>query len=125
MRKIYNKNQKKLQSLFDIAETVEVISNIQMFKNIQTCLIVVYIISLDFRVLSLMVCYLLLFHFSSKIYRKYIETKNNLLNRYSELSYLISQEFRDGRKLTEWQNERDFITELLVQKKLMERKLSF
>jgi len=71
------------------------------------------------------VCYLLLFHLSSKIYRKYIETKNNLLNRYSELSYLISQEFYDGRKLTEWQNERDFITELLVQKKLMERKLSF
>jgi len=125
MGKIYNKNQKKLQSLFAIEETVEVMSNIQMFKNIQTCLIIVYIIRLDFIVLSLMLCYLFLFLFSSKIYKEYTETKNNLLNRYSELNHLISQEFRDGKKLTEWQNERDFILDLLVQKKLLKRESSF
>lgn len=125
MEKIINKNQKKLQNLFDIAEIVEVFSNIQMFKNIQTCLIVVYIVSFDIRVLSLMLCYLLLFHFSSKIYRKYIETKNNLLDRYYELTNLISQEFYDGRKLTDWQTEKDFITELLVQKNVMKKKLTF
>jgi len=121
----YNKNQKNLQNLFDIAETVEVFSNIQMFKNIQTCLIVVYIVSFDIRVLSLMLCYLLLFLFASKTYRKYIETRNNLLDRYYELTNLISQEFYDGRKLTDWQTEKDFITELLVQKKLMKRNLTF
>lgn len=125
MGKTYNKNQKKLQNLFDIAETVEIVSNIQMFKNIQACLIVVYILSLDSKILSLMLCYLLLFLFSSNIYKKYIETKSNLLNRYSELNNLISKELYDGKKLTEWQNEKDFITELLVQRNLMKRKLTF
>lgn len=125
MENITSKNKKKLQSLFDIAETVEIFSNIRILKNVQACLIVVYFISFDIGILYLMLCYLLLFHFSAKIYRKYIETKYNLLNRYSELAFFISQEFYDGKKLTEWQTERDFILDLLIQNKILKRNLSF
>lgn len=116
-----SKKRHLLRFLFSVGELSRIFSSIWLLILIESSLLFGYIQSDVNNILVGVIVYPFIFFISLVLYKRYQEAKKILFDRYTQIKNLISQELYDGRKLTDWQNELEYISDFLEQQGLLKR----
>ncbi|HCY20898.1 TPA: hypothetical protein DIC40_03450 [Patescibacteria group bacterium] len=114
-----------LELLFSFGAFLKVASNVWLFILIELFFLITYLQKGVPSLLFIVLGYPFLFLISIVLWKEYLRAKNFFLERYKSIKKQISQELYDGKKLTNWQNELNNISEFLEQQGVLEKKSLF